>query len=190
MTDRLPELVEDGRLRLRRWEPADAATLHVLITESTDHLRPWMAWISFEPQAVDDRRTLLEAWDQEWRSGGDAVFAIERHGTVVGSAGLHRRIGPQGLEIGYWVHPGHLRRGVATSTSELLTTAALDLTGIDHVEIHHDKANVASAAVPLALGYERVGEQPKAPVAPAEVGIDCTWRMTAGAWTTWRAARQ
>jgi RimJ/RimL family protein N-acetyltransferase len=50
------------------------------------------------------------------------------------------------------------------------------------VEIHHDKANVASAGVPRRLGYTYVSEQPDEPTAPGEIGIDCTWRVTRSDW--------
>jgi RimJ/RimL family protein N-acetyltransferase len=57
------------------------------------------------------------------------------------------------LEIGYWIHAGFLRRGLATRVSCLLTDAAFTVAGIERVEIHHDKANVASAGVPRRLGF-------------------------------------
>jgi RimJ/RimL family protein N-acetyltransferase len=48
---------------------------------------------------------------------------------------------------------------------------------ITHVEIHHDRANVASAGVPRKLGFRFVGEYPAAPSAPAEAGIEWRWRL-------------
>lgn len=54
------------------------------------------------------------------------------------------------------------------------------------MEIHHDKANLASRGVPRKLGYRLIGERPDAVDAPAEVGIDCIWRMDRSVW----AARQ
>lgn len=45
------------------------------------------------------------------------------------------RIGPGGLETGYWVHQAHTRRGLATAAAAALTDAALALPGIDRVEI-------------------------------------------------------
>ena len=40
------------------------------------------------------------------------------------------------------------RQGLATSAICLLTDSAFALVGISHLEIHHDKANVASAGIP------------------------------------------
>jgi RimJ/RimL family protein N-acetyltransferase len=57
-----------------------------------------------------------------------------------------------------------------------LTEAAFSIEGVDHVEIHHDAANVASRRVPEKNGFELVGESPDQAVAPSEVGVDVTWR--------------
>ena len=48
---------------------------------------------------------------------------------------------------------------------------------IERVEIHHDKANIASAGVPRSLGYTFAGETLDAVTSPGEVGIDCRWVM-------------
>ena len=105
-----------------------------------------------------------------------------RQGAVVGGCGLHRRSSPDTLEIGYWIHVDHLRRGYATELARGLTTAAFEVDGVDRVEIHHDKANVRSAAVPRALGFTRGPEQPDDVQAPAELGIDCAWSMDRADW--------
>ena len=65
---------------------------------------------------------------------------------VVGGSGLHRRIGPDGLEIGSWVRRDFVRRGIASSAAAWLTDLAFARPDIDRVEIHRDRANVASDA--------------------------------------------
>ncbi len=167
---------------LRRWLPADAPAMHDAVSHSVEHLRPWMAWIAFEPQTVADRRRLIRRFGRVWRRGGDVVMGIFVDGRVVGGTGLHRRLGPDGLEIGYWIAAGHTGRGHATAAARLLTTAAFGVPGIARVEIHHDQANRASAAVPRRLGYRFVGAAPDAVKAPAETGIDWTWRVTRDEW--------
>ena len=93
-----------------------------------------------------------------------------------------RRIAKNGLEIGYWVHPAFVGRGFATRAAESLTTLGLGLRGVTHVEIHHDKANVASGRVPLKLGFEMLGERPVKAAAPGETGLSCIWRMDRSIW--------
>jgi ribosomal-protein-serine acetyltransferase len=178
----LPERLDGAGLLLRRWRPSDAAAQHRAVTESIEHLRPWMAWIANQPQSLDRRRRRLAEWEHAWARGGDVHLAVLADDQIVGSAGLHRRCGPDGLEIGYWIHVAFLRRGLATRVARLLTDAAFTVAGIERVEIHHDKANVASAGVPRRLGFTLVAETPDRRSAPAEAGIDCTWRMTRVDW--------
>lgn len=154
------------------------------VAESLDHLRPWMDWAKQEPMTLAQRRQWLSDREREWAAGGDVVMGIFVGEDVAGGCGLHRRLAPGGLEIGYWAHPSFLRRGIVTEAARLLTEAALALPGISHTEIHHDKANVASGGVPRKLGYRLVGERRDGIQATAEIGIDCIWRMDGDLWQT------
>jgi ribosomal-protein-serine acetyltransferase len=178
----LPERFEDGDLLLQRWRVADATAQHEAVVESAEHLRPWMPWIGFEPRTVEQRAELITQWEGEWLEGGDVHLAVWLDGVVAGSTGLHRRIGPEGLEIGYWIRVGHTRRGLATRVSRLLTTGALTIPGITHVEIHCDQANVASAGVPEKLGYAYVGDVPREILAPNETGTHRVYRVDRASW--------
>ena len=178
----LPERIEGDGVLLRRWCIADAEALGRAVTESELYLRPWMGWMAQEPQTVEQRRAMLAEREREWLAGGDVMLGIFVADAVAGSCGLHRRRGPSALEIGYWLHPSFLGRGLATTVARLLTDAAFSLPDITHVEIHTDKANAASAGVPRRLGFRFVGETPDEREAPAQVGIDCAWRMERAAW--------
>ncbi|HKY16650.1 MAG TPA: GNAT family N-acetyltransferase [Microthrixaceae bacterium] len=178
----LPEIVVSPRLTLRRWLPVDAPLLGAAVVANTEHLRPWMPWIADEPMSDDDRRDLVVGWEAHWHSGGDVIFGAFLADVVVGGCGLHRRAGPESLEIGYWVHVHHLRRGYATEIARELTNVALSVPGIARVEIHHDAANLASRGVPESLGFRLDGETPDEPTAPGEVGIDVAWSTTIDDW--------
>ncbi len=184
----LPDHVDAPRLTLRNWRLDDAEAMAVAITESIDRLRPWMPWIAFEPQTLDARRDLIRGWERTRLEGGEVVYGIFLDGLPVGGTGLHRRIGPGGLEIGYWIRSGFTRRGFASEASAALTESALGLGGIDRVEIRHDRANEASRNVPRSLGFELVGEQKRKSEAPAETGVDCVWLMTPMRWAERRRA--
>jgi RimJ/RimL family protein N-acetyltransferase len=180
--DRLPETMASDRLILRRWVPDDAAALCAAVEENLDHLRP--------VDAVDRRRaeeprgagSAHHQWTNEWERGGDVVVGVLMDDVIVGSTGLHRRRGPDVLEIGYWVHRSYTRQGIATELSSALTTAAFTVPGIERVEIHHDKANEASAGIPRSLGYTRMEETKVAVTSPGEVGVDCRWQVTRDEW--------
>lgn len=180
---RLPEVVEEDDFVVRLWRPDDAEALHQAVLESTEHLRPWIWWIAYEPLTVPQRRSLIEEWEQSWEEGGAVPMGVFVRGTVVGGSGyVNPRKGS--LEIGYWTHVSHVRRGYASHAARLLTSTAFSLSGVFHVEIHHDRANVKSAGVPRRLGYRLVGEQPDQIRAPAEVGIDCAWVVDPQQWAT------
>ncbi len=147
-----------------------------------------MPFIALEPTTLEEREELLKRWDRDWAEGTQYSYGMFEGARVVGGAGLMRRIGKDALEIGYWVHPAFIGRGFATRAAGALTTLGLSLPGVTRVEIHHDKANVASGRVPLKLGFEMVAEQPDKISAPGETGLSCVWRMDRASWAA-RATR-
>jgi len=179
---RLPERIEGEGVVLRRWQISDAEALQRAVAENAEHLRPWMAWMAEEPQPLQQRRVLIAEWEREWLDGGDVRLGVFLDGQIAGSCGLHGRLGPAALEIGYWIHVSFVRRGLATIAAGLLTDAAFGVPGIERVQIHHDKANAASAGVPRSLGYRLAAERPEAPTAPAEIGIECAWLIERDHW--------
>lgn len=187
MEPRLPTQVETERLLLRMWEPTDAATLGEVIQQNIEYLVPWMPWAKFEPTSTIDRMALIAEWTDDWRSGGSCVYGVflrqdDGSLTAIGGTGLHRRIGTNGLEIGYWIDHAHWGSGLATELSAALTTVAFAQPGVDRVEIHHDKANVRSSVIPERLGFAVIGEETREVIAQAEIGITVVWRMLEADW--------
>ena len=177
MTARPPERLERDGVVLRRPQAEDIDAMGAAVAASLEHLRPWMAWADDEATTPNRRREHLERCDAGWADGSDfAYLAVDPgDGAVVGAGGLHRRIGPRAIEIGYWVHVDHVGRGVATAVAGALTEAALALPDVDRVEIHCDEANVRSAAVPRRLGYRLDRIEDDDVTAPAETGRSMVW---------------
>ena len=161
---------------LRRWRQADADLAFRLVSDSLEHLRPWMSWAAeYSPEAA---REYLLSCEREWQDGTAFNYLISENGVPCGSAGLMARIGPGGLEIGYWVAREHTGRGIATAAAAALTEAGLGLPGIERTEIVHDLSNAASGQVPRKLGYARVGTAVgRFPKAPGECGTSAIWRL-------------
>jgi RimJ/RimL family protein N-acetyltransferase len=149
-----PEALRGNIVTLRRYVFTDSAALKQAIAVSRDRLREWMPWAESEPT---DESVMSFLGPSVAQFGGDATanyaITLRDSGAFVGGCGLTPRIGPDALEIGYWVHSAYHRRGIATESARLLTNAALGLPGIQRVEIHCDERNVASAGVPQKLGY-------------------------------------
>ena len=175
-------------VELRQWRLEDADAQARAIEESLDHLRPWMAWATGWPMPRDEQLETLRDWERRRLAGEDEFLAVWLDGELVGSCGLHFRIGDGGVEIGYWIHVAHLRRGLATDVARQLVERAFADPAIERVEIHHDRANVASGGVPPKLGFEHVADTRRAPLAPGEEGVERVWRLSRADWTVRRAA--
>jgi RimJ/RimL family protein N-acetyltransferase len=147
--------IETPRLVLRCWAPADAPLLTRAVEESLDHLRPWMPWIKGEPKSLEDRVAYMRSMRAEFDTDEQYVYGVfdRDEKKVLGGSGLHRRIGPRALEIGYWVHAAHVGQGLATELAAALTRVGFAVNEALRMEIHCDPANVRSAAVPRKLGY-------------------------------------
>jgi len=176
--DRLPDRISTPRLVLRPWTEDDVDDLAAAIRASLDHLRPWMPWVAHEPLGREQRLDLIRQWCAEWEAGGDAVYGAFRDGLVIGGCGLHRRSGPGVLDIGYWIHAQHTQKGYAKELTLALATTALALPGVDRVDLHHDRANVASGGVPRSLGFTFVGEREDAVTSPGDDGVDWCWSIS------------
>jgi len=149
--DRIPI---GGELALVRWDADLAPGAVAAINASLDHLRPWMAWAQ-EPATDAGMAVFFAAGAELWDRCQDFGMAIvdEADGSVVGGTGLHPRLGPTGLEIGYWVRADRVNTGIASRAAAALTSAAFDIDGIERVRIQCADDNVRSARVPEKLGY-------------------------------------
>jgi RimJ/RimL family protein N-acetyltransferase len=141
-----------------------------------------MPWATEAAAALNTQAERSRDATKAWEDGTEYIYVLRADpgGPVVGTFGLHRRIGPGAIEIGYWLHVDALGRGYATAAVRALTTVALNLDDVDRVEIHTDKANVTSAAIPRRLGYRLDRIDLRDPQAPAESGRLQIWVMKQG----------
>jgi RimJ/RimL family protein N-acetyltransferase len=177
----VPDLIELPAVgaQLRRYRLGDSDALFAAVEESRDHLRPHMPW-------ADEARPDFEAFVAEavaqWSTGSDRNYVIVDAvtGELLGGCGLHARIGPDGLEIGYWLRAGATGRGIVTVAARALTDAAMAVDGVSRVEIHCDEANLRSAAVARRLGYRLDRIEPDLVSAPGDLGRSMIWVWTVG----------
>lgn len=150
-----PYRIVTPRLVIRCYNPDDAKALETAIHASLDHLKPWMPWAHAEPEDFEAKVQRLRAFrgkfdlDQDYIHG---IFAADES-RLVGGTGLHPRIGPDALEIGYWIHADEAEKGYATESTAALTRVAFEVAGVRRVEIRCDPANAASVAIPRKLGF-------------------------------------
>ncbi|HET7232502.1 MAG TPA: GNAT family protein [Longimicrobium sp.] len=150
-----PYRIVTPRTVIRCYEPSDAEALQTAISDSLEHLKPWLPWAHAEPEGLEAKVQRLRGFRGRFDLDQDYVYGIfaadgER---LIGGTGLHPRVGPGALDIGYWIHAAETGKGYATETAAALTRVAFELAGVRRVEIRCDPGNLPSAAVPRRLGF-------------------------------------
>ena len=174
-------LIEHAPVTLRRFRAEDVDALFGAVTESLEHLRPWMPWAADYSRASAEE--YLAGSIKGWDEGTEYNYAILTGDVLAGrvlagSIGLMTRCGPGGLEIGYWVHRAYTGRGLATAATAALVEEAFGLPGVDWVEIVHDELNVASGQIPRKLGFTEAERRPLDWPPPSGTGTGVVWRLT------------
>jgi RimJ/RimL family protein N-acetyltransferase len=150
-----PYRIETARLVIRCYEPTDGAALREAVTESIDHLRPWMPWIRFEPQSLEQRVEFCRRARADFDADVNYTYGVFDRAELrlLGGTGLHQRGGEGSLEIGYWIRSDALRHGIATEIAAVLTRAAFEHALADRVDVQIDPDNERSMGVPQKLGF-------------------------------------
>jgi RimJ/RimL family protein N-acetyltransferase len=147
--------VETERLVLRCWSPADAPLCRQVLDECDAHLRPWIPFMKEEPRSLQQTA--------QWLRGHRAAFDLDQmyrfavfdaaEENLLGENMLLARVGPGGLEIGYWTHKDSVGKGIASEATCAIIRIAFEIEKVDRVEIMCAPENQASAAIPAKLGF-------------------------------------
>lgn len=186
----LPDQLAVGDLVLSRWDLGFLDDVMSAVGTSFTELHRWMAWADVMPTREAMSEVIAEGIasfdaDLEWQY----FLRQTSTGEIVGGAGLHRRAGPKTLEVGYWVRTNRTGYGYATSAARILTDAAFSTpTRFDRVEIHMDRANLASVAVPRKLGFSLEREEDREVITPGHSGRGFVWAMDREDWALMRSA--
>ena len=150
-----PYRIETERLVIRCYEPRDAPLLKDAIDSSLEHLRAWMPWAENEPRTLEEQTDLLKLFRSQFDLGENFVYAIFSADETeqVGGSGLHPRVEPGGLEIGYFIRASATRQGFVTESTAALTRVGFEICGADRIEIRIEPGNEASFGVPRKLGF-------------------------------------
>lgn len=151
--------IETERLIIRCYEPKDAELLKISIDESLEHLLPWMPWAKNEPESVETKMERLRKYRGQFDLGLDYTFGIfsKDEKKLIGSTGLHTRLGNNAREIGYWVHAKYLKQGYATEAVKALIKIGFEIEQLDRIEIRCAPNNIASQGVPKKIGFLHEG---------------------------------
>lgn len=151
--------VSTPRLVIRCWERGDVDGLHDAVLANVDALRPWMPWIEHEPLDRAARVERVRSSRGLFDLGEDFIYGIfdANDGRVLGGTGLHTRIGPGALEIGYWIVADRWGEGLATEVAGALTRVGFEIMKAHRMEIRVTPENTRSQSVPRKLGYREEG---------------------------------
>jgi len=177
VAERPPETIEGEDFVLHRVQVDDAKIIADTVAANLGRLSVWMPWAVPSAGTVEEQVRRLHRSVAGWEAGTSFEYLAVHPGTGthLGNFALDRRIGPGALRIGYWLSEDAIGYGYATAGVQLLTEAALRLTDIDRLEIHHDAGNLRGQQVPQRLGYRLDRIEEAEPVAPGESGCSLIW---------------
>jgi len=142
----MPKL-ETERLVLRRFRSADAGEFARLSGD-------WAVASMTSDIPYPFSPAQAQGWLKPVR--GEARFAIEHEGRLIGGAGFYRR--PSGAaELGFWLGRQWWRQGFATEATRAVVRFGLSNPRLPGYSSAHFVDNPASARVLLKLGFEPVG---------------------------------
>jgi RimJ/RimL family protein N-acetyltransferase len=150
-----PYRIVTERMVVRCYDPSDAPALKEAVDSSLNHLREWMPWAHDDPQTVEEKVQLLQRFRGQFDLGENFVYGLfsSDESELVGGSGLHRRVGDDAFEIGYWIRASRAGQGLATESTAALTRVGFEVCEVDRIEIHTEPENERSMRIPLKLGY-------------------------------------
>jgi RimJ/RimL family protein N-acetyltransferase len=148
--------IDTARLSLRCLAPADTPSLSRAISESLEHLKPWLTWTVHEPLPIEERLVNVRTHRGHFDLGSDYTYgAFDRQSGELWGMGLLRlsACSVDERELGYWIHAAHLRQGLCTELVSALVRVAFEIEALDALEIRAFPHNVGSARVAEKLGF-------------------------------------
>ncbi|WP_431265350.1 GNAT family N-acetyltransferase [Roseateles chitinivorans] len=159
----VPERLETARLLLLAPRAGLGPTLNRAVLDAQEHLKPWMPWAHETPTVEQSEAVARRMQAQFLQRQHLAYYLHEREpdgrpGRLIGGAGLHtlewtvRR-----YELGYWIVPTHVGRGLVAEAVVALARMAFGPLRARRLEIRTDSRNAASRAVAERCGFSLEG---------------------------------
>jgi RimJ/RimL family protein N-acetyltransferase len=148
--------IETARMSLRCLEPKHVELVTLAVSESLEHLRPWMGWARHEPLPELQRLERLRTNRGHFDLGSDYTYGLfdQRGEVLFGVAALKLSSVVDERELGYWLHPAHTGVGLMHEAALALVRVGFDLEALDAIDVRVDPDNERSARVAVRLGFE------------------------------------
>jgi RimJ/RimL family protein N-acetyltransferase len=148
-----PVTVETARLRLRRFDQADAAFVLRLVNEPS-----WLRFIGDRGvRSLEDAQAYLRDGPQRmYEQFGFGLWLVERKsdGASLGMCGLIKRDTLDDIDIGFALLPEFWRHGYAYEAAAATLAHARDALGLSRVVAITSEDNDASGSLLEKLGFE------------------------------------
>ena len=144
---------------LRRWTPADAADIAVMVDDP--HLHHWSSlpgdlhgWLSAEAHETRGPARAICVTGDDHALGSITLRPPQTASEAVRCAAITAADQPAG-ELSYWLVPAARGRGLALAAVRLFLTEVVATTGLRTVVLDIEDDNHASARLAERLGAER-----------------------------------
>lgn len=179
-------LTDDAELRTL--EPWQAVAFYEHIDSAREYLSVWLPWVDriVDPESAG---AWLQNYADRQAAGEGRIFGIRVGGKLVGGA-LFRTFDVRfgNCEVGVWLAPEAVGKGLVTRAVRLLIDWAVEERGMARIEWQAAAGNTRSLATAARLGFTREGVHRQAfPHRGARYDIEM-WSVLADEWRSLRGA--
>lgn len=159
---------------VRRCRPGDATEHMKAVTEPKSNIGNFLGWgVAARHWTFLDHAKWIY-WHSSQKERFDS-YSVMYGSKLIGFFSFCQAMDPWGVQICYWIRPSYQGRGVASIVLDTLVTRAFVIEGFEYVELHIDKANIASRKLPEKQGFEVVAEYSCTPTGEIETGEYQVW---------------
>lgn len=170
-----PHRRDTPEFTLRIYQPGDGTALSEAVTESYEHLKPWMPWAS-PAQTIEEAEAVCRRLGSEYLGGTNYTLGIWDGDFLLGGTGFHLRCGPiewKVAEIGMWIRASRSGEGLGSRVLAAMLEWGFGEWEWERLVWKCDTKNEASARVAEKNGMVR-----EATHRSDAVGVDGTRRDT------------
>lgn len=175
-------LTDDAELRAL--EPWQAREFAAHIAAAQEHFAQWLPWGNLAAD-VEEAERLLQRYADAQARGEGRILGIWVSGKLAG--GVLFRVWEQArgmCELGVWLAPEAVGRGLVTRASRAMIDWALRVRGMNRVEWRCATENTRSSAVARRLGMTREGVLREAfPLHGVRYDVE-VWAVLSSEWPT------
>lgn len=151
--------LEDGFIKLIRYDLVDPNEAYIAIRESLNELIPWMPWCHSE-YAIEETKQYSESCKEAWSKGKEYSFAIidSKYNMFIGACGFNDiNYEEKRASLGYWIRTSKIRQGIAPRVVSLLALFAFEKLELNRAEIIIAIDNKPSQRVAEKAGATKEG---------------------------------